>query len=179
MAIFNIVFNIAVFTVGLWLVFYDREDRFTFSAKRLLSPTLVGCALSIAVYFTALRLPAPIENVMSAVGGMTTPLAMFVIGSTLAMMNARELFGDRRAYVFCLVKQLALPLAGWFVLRALVGDEMIRDIAFFMLALPSANVAVMFATEYGVNEDTAAKNVLLTTVAAIISIPLLAFICFR
>ena len=178
MAVFNIVFNIFVFTVGVWLVFYDREDRFTISAKRMLSPTLIGCVIAVVVYFTGIQLPAPVDSAMGAVGATTTPLAMMIIGSTLASMRISDVFGGWRSYVFCVIKQFALPLAGWYVLGAFISDELIRDIAFFMLALPAANVAVMFATEYQVNESMSAKNVFLTTITALVSLPLLALICF-
>ena len=58
-AINNLVFNITVFTLGVWLVNRDKGgENSAFDIKLLLSPGVIVSLLAIVVYFMNIKFPA-------------------------------------------------------------------------------------------------------------------------
>ncbi|MCW5336067.1 AEC family transporter, partial [Pseudomonas aeruginosa] len=108
---------------------------------------------------------------------LTTPLAMLLMGATLAAMNVKEIFNDWRVYPYAVIKQLGLPLLMWPLLKWVIKDPFILGITFLLAAMPVANMSVLFATEYHRDEKLAAKNVFITTLLSIITVPMVIYIC--
>ncbi len=177
-AIINIAFNISVFTLGVILMQIGRrEDRKGLEMKKLLTPGVSISLLSVVFYLLNLRLPEDIVSVVSSVGNVTTPLAMILIGATLATMDFRSIFNDWHVYPFAAVRQMLLPLIFWPVLHFFIRDTFILSVVYILLLLPIANTSVLFATEYDGNEQLAAKSVFITTALAIVTVPLMLMIC--
>ena len=176
-AIFNIMFNVSAFTLGVWLIHRGTGTKAQFSAKKLLSPGILFSLLAVAFYLLKIKLPGPVTELIGTVGSLTTPLAMLLIGATLGQMPLKEVFNDWHMYPFTVVKQIVLPLLLWPIIRLLTADPMIRGIMLILMAMPVANTSVLFATEYGLSEKTAAKNVFFTTLVSILTVPLVVMIC--
>ena len=102
---------------------------------------------------------------------------MILIGATLATMNFRAIFNDWHVYPFAAVRQIVLPLIFWPILSFFIRDTFILSVVYILLLLPIANTSVLFATEYDGNEQLAAKSVFITTVLAIVTVPLMLMIC--
>ncbi len=176
-AILNIVFNVSVFTCGVVMMNAGRENGANFKWKNLLSPGVSISVLSIVIYLLNIHFPEDITSAVASVGAVTTPLAMIVIGATLATMEIRAVFNDWRVYLYSVVKQVLLPLLLWPVLKLVIADTFILEIVFVLILMPVANTSVLFATEYGGNEKLAAKTIFITTVMSMVTIPLLLLIC--
>lgn len=176
-AIFNIIFNLSAFTLGVWIINYGSGESVRFDYKKLLTPGVLFSILAVVVYFLQIRLPEPIVNVFNTVGSMTTPLAMILIGATLGAMNLKEIFNEWRMYPYAVIKQLGLPLLAWPLLSRLIADELILGITFILVSMPIANTSVIFATEYGRGQKLAAKNVFITTLMSIVTVPVVVYLC--
>lgn len=176
-AIINVMFNLSVFTYGVIMVNYSGSEKTSLNAKKLLSPGIIGAALALLIYAGNIHLPVPVESAVQTLGSVTTPLAMLMIGSTLAAMNIKEIFNDARVYVFSVIKQIVIPIALFYVARVFINDEFILGIVFIMLLMPVANTALLFATEYNRDEGLAAKTVFITTLMSLFTIPLGIWIC--
>lgn len=178
-AILNIFFNLFAYTIGIVMVDYKgkleggKAEIFSkMNPKHLISPGTIMSLVSIAVYFMPITFPAVVKGVCSSIGGLTSPLAMLLIGATLSKMPIRHIFNDWRVYLFAVVKQLIVPVAVFPLMKLVIPDEFIRNIMFVLFLMPVANTAVLFATKYGNDEELAAKNVFVTTLLALITIPL-------
>ncbi len=176
-AIINILFNLSCFSVGLILMHYGKDESASISLRSFLSPGILGCLLSIAIYFADIHFPSVLSEPIATVGSVTTPLAMILIGATLARMEFKTVFQDWHLYPYTIVKQFVLPLLLWPLLRLIVTDSFVLHITFILLLMPVANNSVLFATNYGGDETLAAKTVFLTTLVSIVSIPLLTALC--
>lgn len=177
-AIFNVVFNLSIYTIGIVMVHMGRTEKAPLRFKTLLSPGILLSVLAIIVYFLNIDAPYVISRTLSSVGALTVPLAMMIIGATLATMNFKELFDDLRIYPYILFRQIILPLIGFVILKMTVKDTFILGISAVLLMMPVANTAVLYANEYGCDEKLAAKAVFLSTLISVITIPLLVSICF-
>ena len=154
-----------------------KKSAAQFKLKNLLSPGVSISVMSIVVYFMNIPFPQDIRAVVSSVGGITTPLAMILIGATLATMELKSIFSDWHVYFYSLVKQVFVPLLLWPVLKLCISDEFILSVVYILILMPVANTSVLFATEYGGDEKLAAKTVFITTVMSIVTVPLLLMIC--
>jgi predicted permease len=175
-AIFNIVFNLSIYTHGIIMIHYGRLVKAPLNWKSLISPGFLGSVVAIVLYFTDLKVPFAISKTLDSVGALTVPLAMMIIGATLATMNLKELFDDWKLYPYALFRQIVIPITCFFILKLCIRDTFILNISAILLMMPAANTAVLFANEYGGNEKTAAKAVFFTTILSVFTIPALIYI---
>ena len=171
-AIFNIIFTIASFTIGIYMMKKnDNPSGFSFSPSMFFTPGTIVSALAVVLYFLPVTYPALLADVVNLAGSITTPLAMILIGSTLGTMKLKDIFDDWHVYPFTIIKQLILPLLFWPLLSLCITDEKLLSVTFILLLMPVANTSVLFATQYGQNVKCAAKTVFLTTLLSIFTIP--------
>lgn len=176
-AIFNIIFNLSAYTIGILIICRGSSHRETLSPKKLLTPGILLSVLAIVIYLTHIRLPQTLCSVIDSVGSLTSPLAMLLIGATLATMPVREMLNEKRVYLFLILRQIVLPLLCWPVMKLFIHDKLLLTVSFIMLIVPVANTCVLFATNYDLDTKLAAKCVFLTTLFCIVTIPVLLMVC--
>ncbi len=171
-AIFNLVFNISIYTLGVWLINKGSENSRAFSIKQLLSPGIILSVLALVIYLLDINLPVVIDDAVYSVGSITSPSAMLLIGCSLAKMNIKNIFNDWRVYVWTLIKQIAIPLLLWIPLNFVIKNELVLYVSYILFSMPVANSAVLFATNYGGDVELAAKTVFITTLFSLVTVPL-------
>lgn len=178
-AIFNLIFNVMLFTVGVKAINYpEKSGQKTDIVKILLHPGVMSAIIAIVIYFTNIELPPVVTGSISEIGNLTPTLAMLLMGASLAKVPLKNVFNEARIYAFILVKQIALPLLSWVVIKNFISDPIIQLVTITMISLPIANSVVMFTIEYDKNEELAAKNVFLSTVASIVLLPLVLYLTY-
>lgn len=171
-AIFNLIFNLSIYTLGIWMMNKGREDAEKFSVKRLLSPGVLLSALSIVIYFLDIKFPTVITETIESIGSITSPAAMLLIGCSLATMDIKSVFTEVRIYPWTIIKQLIIPLLLWFPLTMIIKNELVLNVTYVLIAMPVANSAVLFATNYGGDSELAAKATFITTLISLITVPI-------
>lgn len=172
-AIFNMIFNLFIFGVGTQIMNYGTSRKSKFDAKNLLSPGVIASLIALFIYFTHLSVPDIVSSTITMVGDMTTPLAMLLIGSTLATIPVKEVFNELRVYPYTFIKQIIVPILLFPILNYFISDPLIFGITLIMISMPVANSAVLFATEYDGDVSLAAKTVFMTTLLSVVTIPLI------
>lgn len=171
-AVLNILFNLSAYTIGVWMLHYGSSGKEKMNLKAIFNPGMIGSVAALALYFVPLRLPSTVTGAIGSIGGITSPLAMLLIGATLANAPMREMFRDWKVLAFSGIKLIIMPLLIWPILCFAVPDAYIRGIVFVLLIMPVGNTAVLFSTQYGKDEILATKGVFLTTILSIFTIPL-------
>lgn len=177
-AIFNMIFNILIFTVGIKAMNYPEssaDHKMSFK-DIILHPGIVSAIVAIIIYFIKIPLPGAVTGAISSIGSVTTPIAMLLMGASLAKLPVKSVFNDAKVYIFSLIKLVVIPVLSWLIIKNCIKDEIIAMITLVMIAMPVANSAVMFAIEYEKDEEIAAKNVFISTVLTIISIPVVIYL---
>ena len=186
-AIFCCIFNVLVYTLGMFLIRWGRDDHEesfwkALSPKKLLTPGVIACTAGVIVFALKIRLPGVVTSTLNSLGALTGTLAMLLVGANLAEMPARELVTDVKSIVYTLIRQFALPLLAWLLIQWVIPMETMEETqlaigTLVMVGMPVANMVALFATEYGGDEKLAARTIFLTTVVAMISIPCVIWIC--
>ena len=172
-AINNLVFNITVFTLGVWLVNRDKGgENSAFDIKLLLSPGVIVSLLAIVVYFMNIKFPALLCDTIRSVGSITSPSAMLIIGCTLAKMDIKTVFSDWKLYPWILIKQIVIPILLWIPLAMIIKNEILLTVTFILFSMPVANNAVLFANTYDGDAELAARSVFLTTLFSLLTVPI-------
>ena len=175
-AVLNLPHNFAVYSVGPLML--SGSGRRGPNWRLMLNPGLIATAGALFLMLTGLRLPGAIESAAEMLGGASTPLALIVIGSNLADMSPREVFGEPRMYLFSAFRLLILPLGLWLILRGFVSDPLVLGTAVVLAGMPAATNVVVLSAQYGGNERLGSQGVLLTTILSAITIPLIMYILF-
>ena len=143
-----------------------------FSVKKLLSPGILSAFLAIGIYLLDIRLPQHAVSLFSTVGTTTTPLAMIVIGSTLAGVKFSTVFTDKELYLFSFLKLLVLPMITFFVLRFFIKDRTLLEISTILSGCPIAGNVSMLCMEYNRDVTLVSKGICISTLLSMISIPI-------
>lgn len=171
-AIFNLIFNLSIYSAGIWMMNKGKGETSGFNPRLLLSPGILFAAVAIIIYFLNIKVPVLISDTVDSIGSITSPSAMLLIGCSLAKMDVKSVFSELRLYPWILIKQIAIPLILWFPMQLVIKNELVLQITYILIAMPVANSAVLFATNYGGDSELAAKSVFLTTLFSLITVPL-------
>lgn len=172
-SIFCMIFNITCFSIGVKAINYPEAAGKKIKAKDVfLHPGVWSALIAIIVYFANPALPGVITGPVTSIGKLTSAIAMMLMGASLAKVPLKEVFTEVRPYIFIVIKQVIIPVLLWPLLSWAIADPGILGVTLIMLAMPIANMVVMFAIEYDRNEELAAKNVFLSTLFSIVLLPL-------
>lgn len=171
--IFNVIFNLLVYSVGI-LMISRKDDEFNFSYKKLLNMPLISAIVSIILYFCKIQIPEVLIKSLDYMGNVTTPVAMIILGSTIAGMPWKELFDEWRVYIFTIFKLLIIPAVVIVLLK--IAPEMnplIYGSLILLSATPVATNTTMLAIEYDGDRTLASKGIFFTTLLCMLTIPLI------
>jgi len=169
--LYNIAFNLLVFSLGMKLI-GGKEAKI--SLKFFLTPVMISSVVSVIFFLTNITLPYVIDSSLGLLGRVTSPLAMLLLGSILGGMNFKEMFRGWRAYASTLVRLFLAPVAVYFVLTLLPlpTSPLFLSILIIMSASPTAISVATFAIYYNRHEELVGKGVFLSTLLSVISMPL-------
>ena len=164
-------FNTLFWTHGV-IMMGGRCDR-RLLLKKLCSPALISIAVGLALFLLRVRLPDLVLYPIEALGSMNTPLAMLVAGATIASSDLRACLRDRRAFYVLALRLLLVPAAALLLLCRLPVPAMLLYVILIAAARPTAAPCTMFALRYGRDAGYAAQIFTLTTLASVVTIPLI------
>ena len=174
--LFNLPFNLLVFTMGIWLLAHEKAG--SLDPRVLLTPGLIASLLGLLLFLIGYHIPYPADTALDWIGKTTTPLAMLVVGALLATMPSARLAGDWRIYLISALRLLILPLLAFAVLSLFVSDHLLLMSSVLLIAMPVAANTVLLSDEYEVDATLASQGVFLSTLFCLATIPLLDLLLF-
>lgn len=172
-AIVNLVFNVFCYSYGIYLI--SNSNKLSFNLKVLINPGIIVSVIAIIIYITNIKVLLIIKETASMIGPITTPLAMMLIGSSLAQIPIKEVFSEKRLYLYTFLKQIIIPMIFFVILKCFVTNELILGIIIIISAMPVGSIAIMFCNEYEGNVNLASKAIFITTLCSVITVPILVY----
>ena len=163
-------FNLLSFTLGPLMLTWARR----FSLRQMFSPCVVSSILALILALARVQPPARVGEALNFVGDITVPLSLMFVGSTLAGLPLGRLLSSLRLWILTAVRLLVLPMALYPILRALGTDPLIMGIAITQMAMPAAVNGSLLCMEYGGDAECMAQITFVSTLASIITIPIIA-----
>jgi len=170
-SIFNLFYGVLMYTYGIMVM---SGQKFEFkNLKLLLNSGIIACILEIIIYALNIKLPDFLCDTFDMVSSLTAPLSMMVIGATFADLSIRKLVTDARIMIFTFIRMILVPILFFPLFKLLVSDPTLLGVCLVMVAVPVGSMNVMIAQQYGGDIETSAKGVAITTLLAVITMPLL------
>ena len=173
MALLNIHLNLFVYSYGFYIVARNSTSGFRFSFKTMINGGIISVLLAMIFFFFQIRLPEAITEPISFVGQITSPLAMVVIGSTVAASSLKTVFSNRKIYVLAVLKLLFIPAATWFLLKVTLGSGLMSQVLTMYVGMPTAAIVSMIAVAYDSDAETASSATGMMNILCIVTIPIL------
>lgn len=174
-SIFMAIFNISIFSYGIILLGGTGGGKLQF--KKMINPGTVSAVAAVLLYLGSISIPTLLLEPITAMGNTTTPLAMMVIGASLANGKVRDLFTEKSMILFTVLRLLGLPLLAWVVCQILgVQDRLLAGALILISGMPVASNTVMLCTELNRDGDYIAKGLLISTLASVVTIPLISML---
>ena len=163
-------FNLLSFTLGPLMLAGARR----FSLRQMLSPCVAASVAALILALARLRPPEMVGEALEFVGGVTVPLSLMFVGSLLAGLSLGRLLASPRLWALTAVRLLAMPVALFPILRAMGTETMILGIAITQMAMPAAVNGSLLCMEYGGDAECMAQITFVSTLASIVTIPIVA-----
>ena len=148
------------------------ESEFKLNFKQLLTPGIILIFVGIFIYLFDIQLPSVLMDTINSVGSLTAPLSMMMIGSSLAVYPIKDSFTDWRSYVFAFVRLMIVPFVTMIMCRLLHIDAYYANITIITNAMPVGSMVLMLATQYNANVKIVTRNIVVSTLLSVITIPI-------
>lgn len=193
----NIPFNVATFTIGTAFISgnplakkTDRDENapkiplkikiqeiarnLLTNWRTFLSPVQIACTLTILLALLEVDDGGVISGALSTIGGMTTPAALLIVGSSLAKYPMRHVVTNWRAYVTVAFRLLVVPIVVLLALMNFVPDPLLLGVLVVISALPVATNGMLLCLKFGGNLEVITQGTFISTLACIFTIPIIA-----
>ena len=175
--ILNIVTNVLMYTLGIYLISGDRK---AISLKKaFLNPVLIAFVIGIIANLLDVKGYVPeVATYSTHFSNLVTPISMTILGMKMGGVKFLELFKSWKTYYVSALKLVVFPMiivAIVFVLNqvtAIITPDMVLGVL-IAFAMPTAGLASTFSDNFGGDTENAVAFTLGTTVLSIVTIPLL------
>lgn len=171
-SLIHMAFNFFVYTYAIMCLTKGDDSEFKLNFKQLLTPGIILIFVGIFIYLFDIQLPSVLMDTINSVGSLTAPLSMMMIGSSLAVYPIKDSFTDWRSYVFAFVRLMIVPFVTMIMCRLLHIDAYYANITIITNAMPVGSMVLMLATQYNANVKNVTRNIVVSTLLSVITIPI-------
>ena len=174
--VYVVVFNLFIWSWGLRTMQDEGGDsRSSCAWKMFVNPGTVGLAVGFPIFFFSVDLPSIVAEPLHHIANLNTPLAMIVVGYSLAGANLGRVAKMPAAYVAMSVRLVAYPLAviaAMYPFRNVLDRDMMLALS-IASAAPVAAMVSMLSVKYRRDVETSVAVVSASTLLSILTIPTL------
>lgn len=159
----------------------SRESSYDWK-KIVLNINMISIVVGVILFFTRIRLPLIINDTIGSVGNMIGPASMIVTGMLFAGMDLKKIFANRRLYFVSLLRMVVVPLIALLLIKLShlagisQGAPKIMLIVFLAVITPSASTVTQMCQVYGNDSKYASAINVITTLSAIVTMPVMVFL---
>lgn len=180
-SIYNITFNLFLWSLGVLICTGDKKQA-SFK-KVLLHPVTISAVIGLAIFLLPIDtyVPTILIDGMNMLKSLVAPLSMIIIGLRLADLKFRGIFRDRYLYEFLFVRMLLLPAAIFAIMKLLSLvlpsiNETVMTVILVTAATPAATATSMFAEKYDGDATYAGTLVSISTLIAVLTMPIISLL---
>lgn len=173
-SVYMIPFHILLWTYGEGLLRRGKE-KFTID-KFIKNPAIIAILVGLVIFIANIKLPRVINQPVSMLSSITSPLAMIILGERISKLSFKEIIGEKVIYYACFIKLLLTPLVMFFILSFFDIEPLIKNIIVIMQSLPFAVLTVVLSQKHERDADLASKVTVISHVFSVITIPIVALL---
>jgi len=177
-AVFQLASNSVMWTAGVWIFLKGNGSGGKEVLKNLINSNTIAFFIGIVLMLVKIRVPDLLYNTLHGLGSTTNYLSMLYIGAILASTKIRGTIKKLHVYVTAFDKLILVPTLVAFMVYALSSwlfpsfGEVAMKVVILESSMPCMATIVVMAKKFGSDETLATENVFVSTIAALISLPL-------
>lgn len=201
-AFYILVYNLMLYTYGVFLAGRAARERAMWQVsvlggsadmpekkkgstkfgagflRRMINPGVVAALIAVIIFVTGLSVPESVNTFCDYMGNTTIPLSMILIGVSVAQADLKAVFCEWRIYAFILFRMIILPIVMAWLLRSFLlpqsaVDPVVFGVFILELGMPVGSIIALIVREQGAEADFCTKGVVLSTLASIVTIPII------
>lgn len=171
----NIGFELFAWSVGIKTISRNSEVKSSDNVILYLlkTPAIIAIIIGMVLFTTPLTVPEPFKSTILLLSSAMSPIAMIIVGISLANSHIAKLLKDKYMYVSCITRLIVIPLLLLSALKALHFYETMYFLPMILISMPTAGYATMFATKYESDSLLASELISMSTLFSLITIPLI------
>ena len=167
--------------MAVQLIFMWTHGKYIISSgdRIVLNINMIAIFIGAVLFLLKIHLPVIVDDTLRAVGSTIGPVSMIVTGMLIAGMNLRDIFTNRRVYAVTFLRLLLVPVLALIILKisGLVTwhpqGEKILLVIFLAVITPSASTITQMCQVYGGNSKYSSAINVMTTLLAIVTMPIM------
>ena len=180
-------FELTIWTVGVFL--FNRSSKLSEGIRMMFGPPLLALIFSLGwvcvrdlapLHLPEAGLPAhTVQRILGlfyfateTIGKATIAVSMIVSGSRIAALNLRAAF-DPHVWIVSALRLVVTPVVFILLLKQIPMDPTAYGILCVVAVMPAAVASLIFSERFGGDSDFVATTLLITHLAAVVTIPLL------
>ncbi len=167
---FLLGFNLMMWSLGVYMLSLHENRKFEMGS--LFSPPVISTLVSLAVVFFGLNafIPEAVLKPLRMIGECTLPLALFVVGGSLAMIRLKN--ADTRAMVLMvLLKLVIMPLFGLWLVMKFGFPELMGLMIIMQLAVPPATSLSVIVRHYKKEDLFISQGIFIGHIVSLVTVP--------
>lgn len=169
--LFLLGFNLVIWSWGVYFLSSHKLKKF--SCVSIFSPPVVATLLGFAFVFFRINsfIPKFILTPLEMLGSCSFPLAIVVVGASLADLYVAKPFDKKLVLKLILAKLIVLPLLGLLFLNYFRLPYLIGLLIILELAVPSATSLAVIVRRYSKEEKIISQGIFLSHIVSLITLP--------
>ena len=138
-------------------------------------PLIYAAILGLLLQVFQLTLPFSLMEGISLIADASIPTVMLVLGMQLAVM-ARKKVNYRYVTAVSVIRMIASPVIAMLILLFLPVNDLLKAVLIIQAAMPAAANTTIFALQFNTEPDLVSFTTFFTTLASIVTIPIVLFL---
>lgn len=140
---------------------------------------LIAIFIGILLFITKIHIPSVLQGTLKSVGGTIAPISMIITGMIMAGAELKKVFVNGRIYLVLFFRMILFPFIVFLIIyftgitNVMDNGAMILLVIFIATITPTASSITQMAQVYGNNEQYAGAINIMTTVASIVTMPIM------
>lgn len=177
-SIFLVPHRIYMWTLGISLLTAENKQEkgqtkhLSALYKLIRNPSMIAVGLGLIRGLFQIELPNFLDRSIASMGAIVSPLTAIMIGSIIATIDVRSLF-EKGVLRYTAIRLIVIPFFVLNISKMLGIDETLIGVFTIMSSMPAGTTTALLAAQYGFDEAFASKIVFVTTLLAIVTVPVM------
>lgn len=140
---------------------------------------LIAIFIGILLFITKIHIPSVLQGTLKSVGGTVAPISMIITDMIMAGAELKKVFSNGRIYLVLFFRMIFFPFIVFLIMyftgitKVIDNGAMILLVTFIATITPTASSITQMAQVYGNNEQYAGAINIMTTIASIVTMPIM------
>lgn len=170
--LFLLGFNLVIWSWGVYFLSSHRAKYFSFGS--LFSPPVIAtlCGFIFVLLKINTVIPKFVLSPLEMLGNCSFPLAIIVVGASLADLYVAKPTDKKLILRLILAKLILLPLIGLLLITYIKVTYFVGLFIVLQLAVPSATSLAVIVRRYGQDERLISQGIFISHITSLVTLPL-------